>query len=297
MAITSTSRTALVPDTRRAPSRQVAARAQLPPAHPPPASIFVSYAREDQGFVKFLVEMLRVHRLQAWHDIERVTPQRGKPRVMDHVRAGIRDSDAMVVVASPSTVESDWVRDELDTFIQDKADPFVIPAVIAPCDLSRIRPGLQDRVCLEFHRDMLEAFQALTKCFGSDWLPLIDQRSPRAERRNAPSHERLEFALCQIVRQRGLHLTQALPFGDQHRLLLELLEAFQVALQQSYRLVDLGRGTEVVVTAHAFRDAMLRAIEGRTLEHLVPAFLVKAVVGELGLRFRIEARDRRRGGG
>lgn len=105
---------------------------------------------------------------------------------------------------------------------------------------------------------------------GVGWIALtregdaLDTCSVSGDRRGTTSHVRLEDALCQTVRDRGLPLTQALPYDSQSRLRMQLLEGTQAAVQKSYRLVDPSRSTQATVTAHAFRDTTLRAIVART---------------------------------
>lgn len=125
---------------------RTAQRAATPAEAPPPSDgtsaspsrDFVSYAHEDSNFVRFLTAMLDVHRLPYWHDVEHVTPMRGKPRVMDHLQQGLQESDALLLVASPSTPRSSWVRAEVDAFLRDKVEPFVIKKLMQATELFEI---------------------------------------------------------------------------------------------------------------------------------------------------------------
>jgi hypothetical protein len=91
--------------------------------------IFVSYSRKDSDFVKTLVQRLeRTHRV--WfdrHDIH------GGEEWEKAITQGVQNSVTMIVVISPDSVESDYVRFEYSTAIKEEIP--IIPLVHRDCDL------------------------------------------------------------------------------------------------------------------------------------------------------------------
>jgi WD40 repeat protein len=64
------------------------------------ADVFISYAREDKGFVRRVHESLAAHTLEAWVDWEDIPPTAD---YLQEIRAAIESADAVILVLSP-----DW---------------------------------------------------------------------------------------------------------------------------------------------------------------------------------------------
>lgn len=259
-----------------------------------PRSVFVSYAHEDAGFVDLLVELLRFHRIEPWHDCKNISP--ATTSLSRSVAQGLRETDAMLVVASPHAVASDWVKREVLVFSHAKADSIVIPLVIAPCRIDAVSPELADRVSIDFMTNQLQAYQRLMVALGRVFLPASEQRARASERRSGNVAQRLEFALARIVeRQPEMSLHEALPYEHEHRLLHSALSAFHAELQRGYCLLD-EDGKEVRLSRDGFLNMAFSALEQpmtSTLERLVPSFLITHVVRQLLAVFRVTLRDRR----
>jgi TolB-like protein/Tfp pilus assembly protein PilF len=89
--------------------------------------IFLSYNREDQAAAQRFAEAFKREGLSVWWD---VTLRSGE--TYDEVtEAALRGAKAVVVLWSPRSVQSHWVRAEATIAHRAKT---LIPAVIAPCD-------------------------------------------------------------------------------------------------------------------------------------------------------------------
>lgn len=73
--------------------------------------IFISYSRRDKEFVERLTKDLKAAGLNIWLDTESLTP--GTTSWERAIREGIRDSAAIILVASPDALQSDFVQGEL----------------------------------------------------------------------------------------------------------------------------------------------------------------------------------------
>jgi hypothetical protein len=73
--------------------------------------IFISYSRKDKAFVQRLTGDLQRHGVAVWIDQEGL--KAGSPDWEYAVRKAIRASRGVVLVASPASAGSDYVRDEL----------------------------------------------------------------------------------------------------------------------------------------------------------------------------------------
>jgi hypothetical protein len=73
--------------------------------------VFVSYSRDDEVFLQRLVADLQAHGITVWIDKSGIPP--GTPDWEDALRAAISTSQAVILIASPKSRISRYVRDEL----------------------------------------------------------------------------------------------------------------------------------------------------------------------------------------
>lgn len=92
-------------------------------------SIFVSYSRQDLDFVKNLVADLRRRRIRVWLDERLQTGDAWRARI----ETVIRNTDATLVVLSPSSVVSQSIEWEITT--ARAAGMQILPVLYKPCDI------------------------------------------------------------------------------------------------------------------------------------------------------------------
>ncbi|HEY6284761.1 MAG TPA: toll/interleukin-1 receptor domain-containing protein [Ktedonobacteraceae bacterium] len=73
--------------------------------------VFVSYSRDDEVFLQRLVADLQAHGIMVWIDKSGIPP--GTSDWEDALRAAISTSQAVILIASPKSRKSNYVRDEL----------------------------------------------------------------------------------------------------------------------------------------------------------------------------------------
>jgi len=76
--------------------------------------VFISYASGDRTFVTKLMDALTKEKISAWLDENEISA--GEP-LRSEITSGLRACDALVVVLSPTSVRSDWVKFELAQFL------------------------------------------------------------------------------------------------------------------------------------------------------------------------------------
>ena len=102
---------------------------QLPNQQPADGpQVFMSYSRADQEFVFRLADDLIEHGIRVWLDQREI----GVGMIWSaEIQKALDASDAMIVVLSPSGVESRHAADEWHFFIEE-AKP-IVPVIIAEC--------------------------------------------------------------------------------------------------------------------------------------------------------------------
>ena len=92
-----------------------------------PHDVFVSYARQDQAFVRRLTEALAERGKRAWVDWADIPPT---AEWMAEIRAAIDAADTYVVVLSPSSIGSKVCAAELDAALT--ANKRIVPVLAVP---------------------------------------------------------------------------------------------------------------------------------------------------------------------
>ncbi len=74
--------------------------------------VFLSYPRFEEAFTKRLEQDLRAHNLQVWRDESNINP--GSPDWEAAIRDAISHAYAVVLIASPSVIKSQYIKGELN---------------------------------------------------------------------------------------------------------------------------------------------------------------------------------------
>ena len=98
--------------------------------HKRPTKVFISYSRKDLAFVEQLVADLEKVGLEVWYDLSGL---KVGERWETEISKAIEESKFVVVVLSPDSVASKWVRKEY--LYADSLKKEFIPLVYRPCNL------------------------------------------------------------------------------------------------------------------------------------------------------------------
>jgi hypothetical protein len=92
--------------------------------------VFISYSRKDLAFVECLVEDLKKAGLDIWYDLSGLD---GGTRWRTEIQNAIKNSRYVIVVLSPSSVESEWVEREF--LFASNLKLKIIPLLYKQCEL------------------------------------------------------------------------------------------------------------------------------------------------------------------
>ena len=116
----------------------------------PAPRVFLSHSSLDDGIVKTIAEELGRRRIEVWYDDWEI---KVGDSIVERVFDGLGASDTLIVVLSPNSVRSRWVREELNTMMMRKLSEHgirILPVLISDCEVPL--PLLQLRYA-DFRRD------------------------------------------------------------------------------------------------------------------------------------------------
>lgn len=116
-------------------------------------SVFISYSRSDGAFVKDLANRLREAGCTIWQDISAL---RGGQTWASEIDQAVRGSDLLIVVLSPDSSASEWVRKE--TLLAMKLRKPILPILFRDTEIPVQFVDLQ---FVDFRGDRQEATQKL----------------------------------------------------------------------------------------------------------------------------------------
>ena len=96
--------------------------------------VFISYASRDADEVERIVDELQKHELDVWFDRESIRLGSSIPEAIDR---GLEHADYYMIVLSPESVESPWVRAELDAALMKHktGELFILPLLLRECKI------------------------------------------------------------------------------------------------------------------------------------------------------------------
>lgn len=113
-------------------------------------SVFVSHSSRDRHFVQhYLLPVLKQNGVSPWHSEEDIqTADEWERKVVK----ALKDNDWFLVVMSPNSIESDWVRAEVHWAVEERRGR-VIPVLLATCNPADLHLRLLNIQYVDFRHD------------------------------------------------------------------------------------------------------------------------------------------------
>jgi hypothetical protein len=136
---------------------------------PAPAEVFVSHSDQDRELVGELCGVLDRHGVPFWYARRDL---RGAKIWHDEIGAALARCDWLLVVLSPASVESMWVRREVQYALRSpRYDGRIVPIVAASCDVDRLSWTLGGFQMITPGEDRTEAYRQLLQVWGIGFRP------------------------------------------------------------------------------------------------------------------------------
>jgi tetratricopeptide (TPR) repeat protein len=155
----------------------------------PPHTVFVSHSHADNDLCDRYVAALRSRGLDVWYD--RTNMQDGHS-LTDDIEAELRRRTAFVLMATPSSLASPWVRAEVAAFrflAGQDVTRLLLPVRVADCEMPLLMMGIKwiDALALTFDA----AIDALAVALRAHVQP------------SSPTPHDALIAQVEVLRQRG----------------------------------------------------------------------------------------------
>ena len=134
-----------------------------------PREAFLSHSSLDQEFADELAEVLRAHGVPVWYSRTNIV---GAQQWHDEIGAALGRCDWFIVLLSPASVQSMWVKRELIFALQqNQYQHRIVPVLLEPCEFDRLSWVLSSYQMVDFTQARSEAFGELLRLWGVAYRP------------------------------------------------------------------------------------------------------------------------------
>ena len=134
-----------------------------------PAEVFISHSSKNATFASRLEKVLDGHGVKSFLSKQHI---RGAQEWHDEIGAALQRCDWFLVVLSPQSVSSRWVKHELIYALQDdRYKERIIPVLYRKCDGRRLSWTLSALQRVDFRKDFHQGCKELLVIWGLDYKP------------------------------------------------------------------------------------------------------------------------------
>ncbi|MEA3345009.1 MAG: toll/interleukin-1 receptor domain-containing protein [Chloroflexota bacterium] len=129
-----------------------------------PNEVFLSHSSDDRDFAGRLVQVLRAHGIPVWFSRTDIV---GAQQWHDEIGAALKRCDWFLVVLSPNSVESIWVKRELLFALQqDHFENKIVPVLLRLCDYEKLSWTLSIFQLVDFTHSFEDGCRDLLRIWG-----------------------------------------------------------------------------------------------------------------------------------
>lgn len=147
--------------------------------------VFLSYSRKDEESMSLIAKYLRAQKIKVWVDNEKLIP--GTPIWEDEIEKAIKNASAIVVVLSPDSKNSEWVKREMT--MADQNQKRVFPILIRGDEKNSISLRLINRQFVDLRENWEEGMKSLSNALSfyiselssNEKLPPVVEQSQKGQ--------------------------------------------------------------------------------------------------------------------
>lgn len=134
-----------------------------------PNEVFPSHSNLDRAFANELAGVIGRHGIPFWYSNRNIV---GAQQWHDEIGAALRRCDWLVVLLSPQSVESIWVKREVLFALNDhRYAERIIPVLYQPCDYDLLSWTLSLLQIVDFTKGLEDGCRALLRVWGIGYTP------------------------------------------------------------------------------------------------------------------------------
>jgi hypothetical protein len=146
----------------------------------PPDEVFLSHSSKDARFTARLADVLAANRLRTFLSKRHIG---GAQQWHDEIGAALKRCDWFVLILSPHSVRSQWVKHELIYAMQaNRYRRRILPILYRTCDPDKLSWALSAFQRIDFRTDFDEGCRQVLSIWGIDDSPV----ARTAKRRRRP---------------------------------------------------------------------------------------------------------------
>ena len=131
-----------------------------------PREIFLSHSNRNQKFARRVADTLRDRAIPVWYSETHIV---GAEQWHDEIGNALARCDWFLLVLSPQSVKSRWVKRELvHALNDDRYDNHIVPLLYRPCDVNQLSWTLPSIQAVDFTRDERGGFACLLRIWDLD---------------------------------------------------------------------------------------------------------------------------------
>lgn len=134
-----------------------------------PSEAFLSHSSANRVFVERLCRELHRHGIRFWYSTRNIA---GAQQWHDEIGAALSRCDWFVLVLSPESVKSKWVKHELLFALNDsRYERRIVPCVLKKCDSNRLSWTLSSFQSIDFSESFEQGVRDLLQVWSVGYKP------------------------------------------------------------------------------------------------------------------------------
>jgi TolB protein len=147
----------------------------------PASHLFMSYSREDKQLQRQVIAGLRERGVVVWVDVENLIP--GSPAWEREIERAIRSAAAVVVLLSPDSNNSEWVRREIS--FAEQNNKRILPVLIRGDEDDSIPLRLSSHQRVDLRRNLDEGLDELARALNNQMgIAAVPKRPKQPQKTN-----------------------------------------------------------------------------------------------------------------
>lgn len=131
-------------------------------------TVFISHSSRDRAFVVRLARLLKDHKVDYWFSVHIA----GAKQWHDEIGRALDRCDWFLIVLTPSSVRSQWVKRELLFALNEhRYNEKIIPVLRKPCEHARLSWTLPELQLVGFSGDFDLGCRQLLRIWHMDYNP------------------------------------------------------------------------------------------------------------------------------